>query len=169
MLAIAVFILQLNEPRILLLFLQEVQEILDEKFMTFRHFSEMHYLMRNAFFTVRDEIQDRVKRFANNVKVVIVLEDFHDPIEIIIGQGENSLQITIMAHGEVSYSWKKETDKEDCVNEKSSPMVIFRILRGFEIILIMAFLISSQILFIEQILYKAMVKKGSFYQNCKIP
>ncbi|XP_062597224.1 uncharacterized protein LOC134258702 [Saccostrea cucullata] len=66
--------------------------------------------LRDSFYDVRDGIHEVVATCANNVKVVIYIDEVLDePIIVCAGNQENRLRITIKTEGRVTYSWTKET------------------------------------------------------------
>lgn len=61
-------------------------------------------------YEVRDEIHNVVRSCANNVRVVIYIDEVLDePMIIMEGNGDNRLRITIDSSRGVTYEWTKQT------------------------------------------------------------
>lgn len=66
--------------------------------------------LKEAFCDIRDEIHNFVRSCADNVIVVIYIDEvLREPIKAGVGKEENRLRITIKSGGKVTYSWTKET------------------------------------------------------------
>lgn len=66
--------------------------------------------IKEAYRGIRDSIYEWVRSCADNVRVVVYVDDIlDDPIIVAIGDQENRLRITIKTDGKVTYSWTKQT------------------------------------------------------------
>lgn len=64
---------------------------------------------KEAFRELRDGICDIVKSCADNIRVVIYIDEVLDqPITVVVGKEENRLRITIKKDGRVTFFWTKE-------------------------------------------------------------
>lgn len=85
-------------------------EALHEAFKRVKEKLKDHKEIREAFFGIRDCIYQWVRSCADNVRVVLYVDDIlDDPITIGVGSQENRLRITIKPDGKVTYSWTKQT------------------------------------------------------------
>lgn len=67
-------------------------------------------ILRDMFFDLRDTICELVRSCADNVEVVVKMNEIlDDPIIIITGKGENKLLVTIHSETGICYRWTKET------------------------------------------------------------
>lgn len=66
--------------------------------------------LREMFFQFRDGICELVRSCADNVEVVVKMNEIlDDPIIITTGKGENKLLVTIHSETGIYYKWTKET------------------------------------------------------------
>lgn len=66
--------------------------------------------LKDMFIDVRENICKSVKICADNVEVVVKMNEIlDDPITVTAGKGENKLLITIHSKTGVDYKWTKET------------------------------------------------------------
>lgn len=71
---------------------------------------EDQYIMKEAFYYVRDNIHEVVSSCAENIRVVIYFNDvIDDPLVVATGSEENRLRISINTDGKVTYAWTKQT------------------------------------------------------------
>lgn len=71
---------------------------------------EGHQQQRKAFYCIRDGFTPLIETCADNVEVVLYVDDILDePIIVRIGNQKNRLVITIKTNGTVKYIWTKET------------------------------------------------------------
>lgn len=64
----------------------------------------------NAFYKVRDEIDGDLEFCANNVQIIIYVNDILDnPLVISSGSKEKQMHITINNDGTVTKEWKRRT------------------------------------------------------------
>lgn len=85
-------------------------EDLQEAFVRVMKKFEGHQLEKETFYCIRDGFSSLIKSCANNVRVVLYVDDILDkPIAVRVGNEENRLRITIKTNGTVTYSWTKET------------------------------------------------------------
>lgn len=87
-----------------------IDETLNKAFIrvkdNFQNFQEL----KRAFQDVGDDINDVVRSCADNVRVVIYIDEIlDDPIVVSVGKEQNRLQIIIKEGGNVEYSWTKQT------------------------------------------------------------
>lgn len=69
-----------------------------------------HNAHKQILFRIRDDLTLAVSSCADNVEVIIYLDDvLDDPINIIVGAGDNRLRITIQTDGKVTARWTDET------------------------------------------------------------
>lgn len=67
-------------------------------------------ILREMFFQLRENICELVRSCADNVEVVVKMNEIlDDPIIIITGKGENKLLVTMHSETGMSYRWTKET------------------------------------------------------------
>lgn len=85
-------------------------EDLQEAFIRVKKKFEGHQREREAFYCIRDGFTPMIESCANNVRVVLYVDDILDePIVVKMGDQENRLRITIKTNGTVTYNWDKET------------------------------------------------------------
>lgn len=85
-------------------------EALNEAFKRVKGKFNNHEEMKEAYYGVRDSIYQMVRSCADNVRVVVYVDDIlDDPIIVGIGSQENRLRVTIKPNGKVTYSWTKWT------------------------------------------------------------
>lgn len=85
-------------------------EDLQEAFIRVKKKFEGHQREKEAFYCIRDVFTPMIKSCADNVRVVLYVDDIlDDPIVVEIGDEENRLRITIKTNGTVTYNWDKET------------------------------------------------------------
>ena len=66
--------------------------------------------MRDAFYQVRDNIQELTKSCADNIQVAIYFRGvLSEPVVVTVGKGENVLRIDIESNGKISYQWTATT------------------------------------------------------------
>lgn len=93
-------------------------------------------LQKRAYYNLRDDIHQYVKTCANNVRLIIYVDDVLDqPIKISAGKTENELCITIKIDGTLKVKWTKETcsyeAKIEEVNGKALDDVFKRYMHRF--------------------------------------
>lgn len=85
-------------------------EALNEAFKRVKEKFNDNKEIKEAYRDVRDSIYQMVRSCADNVRVVVYVDDIlDDPIIVGIGSQENRLRITIKTDGKVTYSWTKQT------------------------------------------------------------
>lgn len=83
---------------------------LQEAFIRVKKKFEGHQQQREAFYCIRDGFTPMIETCADNVEVVLYVDDILDePISVRIGDQKNRLVITIKTNGKVNYRWTKET------------------------------------------------------------
>lgn len=88
--------------------LKEVHATIQKASGKLKHILRDHDATREALNTVRDEIQNEIEKFADNVKVVIYLDKVLDgSIEIRAGRAENQVRVSIKSIGDIKYHIKK--------------------------------------------------------------
>lgn len=71
---------------------------------------DKNQILREMFFQLRKIICELVRSCADNVEVVVKMNEIlDDPIIIITGKGENKLLVTIHSETGICYRWTKET------------------------------------------------------------
>lgn len=85
-------------------------EALQKAFMKVKDNLNDKSIMKEAFYSVRDDIYKHVRSCAENVRVEIKFEKVLDnPLVVATGSEENQLLITIETDGKVTYKWTKQT------------------------------------------------------------
>lgn len=83
---------------------------LQEAFVRVKKKFDGHQQQREAFYCIRDGFTPMIETCADNVEVVLYVDDILDePIIVRIGDEQNRLVITIKTNGTVKYRWTKET------------------------------------------------------------
>lgn len=95
---------------------------------------------RQAFYNIRDMIHDLVKFCANNVQIVINVQDvLQKPIIISTKKTENEVHFTIKPDGTVTKCWTKETWRKCLCENRECVKVVLKdttdIIRTFGFIL----------------------------------
>ncbi|XP_078318198.1 uncharacterized protein LOC144620654 [Crassostrea virginica] len=86
----------------------EVHATIQKASGTLKHILRDHDATREALNTVRDEIQNEIEKYADNVKVMIYLDEVLDgSIEIRVGRAENQVRVSIKSNGEIKYYMKR--------------------------------------------------------------
>lgn len=66
--------------------------------------------LKDMFFEFRENICKLVRSCADNVEVIVKMNEImDDPIIVTTGKGENKLLVTIHSKTGVDYEWTKET------------------------------------------------------------
>lgn len=79
-------------------------------FKKIKHKLTNHQILQEAFYTVREEIYVQAKTCADNIKVTISFRSAPvEPLVVIVGKGENMLDIDLNPDGKVTYTWKQST------------------------------------------------------------
>lgn len=66
--------------------------------------------LKDMFFEFRENICKLVRSCADNVEVIVKMNEImDDPIIVTTGKGENKLLVTIHSETGVDYEWTKET------------------------------------------------------------
>lgn len=77
-----------------------------------RYILSNHGATKNTLCTLRDNIQRMIEGCADNIKITIYLDDVLDGfIEIMAGQEENLLSISIKSNGDMTHSWNRRTNE----------------------------------------------------------
>lgn len=85
-------------------------EDLHEAFIRVKKKFEDHKVEKEAYFCIRDGFTSLIESCADNVRVVLYVDDILDePIVVKMGDQENRLRITIKTNGTITYKWTKET------------------------------------------------------------
>lgn len=85
-------------------------KVLNDAYVNNKQHFDAFGLQRNAYYNLRDNIHNRIKTSADNVKLVIYVDDvLEQPIIISAGKEENEVHITIGIDGTLAVNWIKET------------------------------------------------------------
>ena len=94
--------------------LKKVHSTIQKALSKLKHILRDHEGTRKALCTVRDEIQNQIEKYADNVIVVIYLDEVLDgSIEIRVGRAENQVRVSIKSNGDITYDKKRSSLKED--------------------------------------------------------
>lgn len=88
--------------------LKEVHDTIQQASGTLKHILRDHDATREALNTVRNEIQNEIEKYADNVEVVIYLDEVLDgSIKIRVGRAENQVRVSIKSNGDIKYHMKR--------------------------------------------------------------
>ena len=88
--------------------LKEVHTTIQKALRKLKHILRDHEGTRKALCTVRDEIQNKIEKYADNVIVVIYLDEVLDgSIKIRVGRAENQVRVSIKSNGDITYDMKR--------------------------------------------------------------
>lgn len=83
---------------------------LNDEYVIHKQYFAAFNLQRNAYYNLRDNIPSYLKTCADNVELVIYVDDvLEQPIHVRAGKGENGVAITIRIDGTLAVKWTKET------------------------------------------------------------
>lgn len=85
-------------------------KVLNDAYVNNKQHFDAFGLQRNAYYNLRDNIHNYINTCAENVKIVIYVDDvLEQPIIISAGKEENEVHITIRIDGTLAVKWIKET------------------------------------------------------------
>ena len=87
--------------------MKAVEQLIHRSIEKLKEILKNHDSTKEALYTLRDKIQPMIDGCADNIKIIIYLDDVLDgSIEIKAGTEENCLRITIQNNGNITHNWK---------------------------------------------------------------
>ena len=92
--------------------LKAVEQLIHKSLDKLKKLWREHGATKDALNILRDKIQSMIVGCADNIKIVIYLDEVLDgSIEIKAGKAENRLRITIKNNGDITHMWTKIIEK----------------------------------------------------------